>query len=155
MDRSGIEQILGSSEFFKGLEQNHIEKIAGVCQSETYEVGEYVFQQGDFGEHLYIIAQGQVFLELSRDLGDRTGRVLLGTLGKGRVMGCWSTLLGESHTLMSSATCQKPTTVVSLKGEELRNLMTENPEFGFHIMEKFCFLLRERIQAAYGALEKI
>ncbi len=155
MDCSAIAQILGSSEFFKGLDPNEIEKIASVCQTETYEVGEYVFQQGDFGEQLYIIAQGQVFLELSRDLGERTGRVLLDTLGKGRVLGCWSTLLGEPHNLMSSATCQKPTTAVSLKGEALRKLMLDNPKFGFHIMEKFCFLLRERIQAAYGALEKI
>jgi hypothetical protein len=33
-------------------------------------------------------------------------------------------------------------------------MMTKNTEFGFNLLEKLCFLLRDRIQAAYGALEK-
>jgi CRP-like cAMP-binding protein len=56
---------------------------------------------------------------------------------------------------MASATCQKPTTVIAIKGEDLRKMMIGNPELGFNIMERLCFLLRDRVQAAYGAMEKI
>ena len=42
-----------------------------------------------------------------------------------------------------------------MRGADLRNLMLSDKEFGFNIMEKFCFLLKDRIQAAYGALEKL
>jgi hypothetical protein len=56
---------------------------------------------------------------------------------------------------MSSAFCQKPTMVMAIKGSDLRRIMIGNTELGFKLMEKLCFLLRDRIQAAYGAMEKI
>ena len=54
-----------------------------------------------------------------------------------------------------SAICQKPTTILAIKGLDLRRIMIGNSELGFNIMERLCFLLRNRIQAAYGAMEKI
>jgi CRP-like cAMP-binding protein len=155
MQPSEIEQTLQSCEFFKGLGEEEIADIAGICRISTCDTGQHLFRQGDFGEHLYIIAEGQIYLERSRDLGTRKGSVVIETLGKGRVLGCWSTMLGEPHILMSSAVCQGPTTVLAVKGTELRNMMTDNTNFGFNIMEKLCFLLRDRIQAAYGAMERI
>ena len=147
-----MEQVLKSCEFFKSLGSSDISEITSLCQVKSYESGEYVFQQGDYGEHLYVIAQGSIHLERSVDLGGRKGSVLIEALGRGRVSGCWSTLLGMPHILMASATCQKPTTVIAIKGEDLRKMMIGNPELGFNIMERLCFLLRDRVQAAYGAM---
>lgn len=155
MDRTEIEDILQKSEFFKELEGDEIRRISDICQAEDYECGEYVFQQGDYGENIYVIVRGQVFLEVKTNIGARKGNVVISTLGKGRVLGCWSTLLDDAHILMSSAVCQKPTAVIAIKGEDLRKIMVENRELGFHILERLCFLLRDRIQCAYGALEKI
>ncbi len=155
MDNAQIEQVLRDCEFFKGLDASTVSRIAALCEADTYESGEYIFQQGDFGEHLHVIARGHVFLERSMDLGGRKGSVVIGTLGRGRVLGCWSTLLGEPHFLMSSATCQKPTTAIRLRGADLREIMVADRALGFHVLEKFCFLLRDRIQGAYGALERI
>ncbi len=153
--RSEIEKALAVSEFFKDLEKGDIEKIAGLCRMEEFNPGDAIFQQGDFGEHLYVIAEGRVFLERTATLGPRKGSVIIETLGKGRVLGCWSTLLGESHILMSSASCQQYTRVATFKGADLRMLMHDNSAMGFNLLERLCFLLRDRIQAAYGALEKI
>jgi CRP/FNR family cyclic AMP-dependent transcriptional regulator len=150
-----IEQTLRNSEFFKGFEQTELNDIAGICDIRNYATGEFVFEQGDFGEHLYIIVEGQVFLEHAMNIGTHKGKVVFATLGKGRVLGCWSTLLDEPHILMSSANCQKPTRVLVLKGADLRRMMTRNRELGFNILERLCFLLRDRIQAAMGAMEKI
>jgi len=155
MNRQEIEQILETCELFKGLEKTHIEQIAGLCTLKQFKSGEYVFCQGDFGEHLFIIIEGHIFLERSIDLGNRKGNVVIEALGKGRVLGCWSSLLGVSHILMSSATCQKPTKAAAIRGSDLKKMMTENSKFGFNILERLCFLLRDRIQSAYGAMEKI
>jgi CRP/FNR family cyclic AMP-dependent transcriptional regulator len=155
MDTSEIENILENCEFFKGLGRDEIKKMAGHCKLETYSTGESIFRQGDFGENLYVIAEGHVFLERSVDLAAKMGSVVTAILGSGRVLGCWSTLLGEPHNLMSSATCQKPAKVVSMKGIELREMMLANRELGFNVLEKLCFLLRDRMQGAYGVLERI
>ena len=155
MKRTEIENILEHCEFFRRLGKSDIAEITSLGQAKLYETGEYVFLQGDYGEHLYVIAEGRVSLERTLDLGSQKGSVVMEILGKGRVLGCWSTLLDMPHILMSSAACLKPTAIISLKGADLRAMMIRNPELGFNVMERLCFLLRDRIQAAYGAMEKI
>jgi CRP/FNR family cyclic AMP-dependent transcriptional regulator len=155
MESAEIEEVLASCELFKGLDQTEIRNIAKICQVNTYDKGALVYQQGDFGESIYIIANGQVVLERTIDMGSREGRVVIATLGRGRVFGCWSTLLDEAHIMMLRTFCQTPATILVLKGAELRKGMVSDPRFGFNVMERLCFLLRERIQSAYGAMEKM
>ena len=88
-------------------------------------------------------------------MGARKRSAVIGMLGKGRVLGSWSTLLGEPHNLMSSAVCRKPTAVLRIRGSELRRMMVSNPDLGFCLLERLCFLLRDRIQGAYGAMERL
>ena len=155
MKRSEIEQVLRESHFFKDLDEKMIRNIAALGEAVSLKGGEHVFSQGDFGERIYIVVDGYVLLERNTDLGMRKGRVVIDALGKGRFLGCWSSLLGEPHILMSTASCQKPTTVISIRGAELRKIMLSDFEIGFRVMERLCFQLRDRIQAAYGALEKV
>jgi CRP/FNR family cyclic AMP-dependent transcriptional regulator len=155
MDRSEIFEALESSEFFRGLDRKDIEKIAGLCRDETFQPGQVIFRQGDTGDRVYIIAEGQVTLERTVDLGTRKGNVVIGIIGKGRAFGCWSTLLGISHSFLSSASCQKPTKAVLFNGTEIRALMLSNPALGCSILERLCFFLRDRLQSVYGAMERI
>lgn len=150
-----IQSTLQSCGFLKNISPAHLATIAQFCSIDHYKAGTYVFRQGDFGEDLFIIADGYVFLERAMDIGSHKGSVVIDALGKGRTLGCWSSLLGEPHVLMSSASCQKDSTVVRLKGSQLRKCMEEDNPFGFFMLERLCFLLRERIQAAYGAMDKI
>ncbi len=155
MDSVLIEQTLAGCEIFKLLKPDEIKIIAGICRTMTFSAGEFVYQQGDFGEYLYVIAEGRVVLEKSMPIGSREGKVVIATLGRGRVFGCWSTLLGEPHILVLTTYCQNPTTLLAIKGRDLRNLMMQDAHFGFNVMERLCFLLRERIQSAYGAMDRI
>ena len=155
MESIEIEQALAGCELFKGLSQSEIQHIAGICRVASYEKEDLIYEQGDFGDHLYVIARGQVVLERSVDMGTRKGQIVIATLGKGRVFGCWSTLLNEPHIMMLRTYCHTPATILEVEGAKLRNLMTRDRRFGFRVMEKLCLLLRERIQSAYGAMEKI
>ena len=155
MEKNDMQAALAGCEFFQGLHEADIDKLLPICKERNYKSGEVVFMQGAEGDYLYVIVSGQVVLERSVDLGVRKGTVTIEALEKGRVLGCWSTLLGEQHILMSSAVCQKPTRLLALRGADLRYLMHSNKDLGFNVMEKVCFLLRDRVQAAYGALEKI
>jgi CRP/FNR family cyclic AMP-dependent transcriptional regulator len=155
MPKSEISDFLEKCELFSGLNRKEVEKIASLGHLESYKAGEHILNQGDFGENLYIIAEGLVVLERSIDLGTRSGNAVIGLLGKGRALGCWSTLLGEPHTLMSSARCRRPTKAVVLRGLDLREMMLGNLPLGFKVLERLCFILRDRIQGAYGAMENV
>ena len=155
MAKSEISDFLERCELFSGLNKNEVKKIAGLGHLETYEAGENILNQGDFGENLYIIAEGMVVLERAIDLGTRRGSAVIGILGRGRALGCWSTLLGEPHTYMSSAKCRKPTKAVVIKGQALREMMLGNLQLGFKVLERLCFILRDRIHGAFGAMENV
>lgn len=150
-----IGDILERCELFSGLTKKEIEKIASLASVETYKAGETILNQGDFGENLYIIEEGHVFIERAVDMGSRKGNAVISLLGKGRVLGCWSTLIGEPHNLMSSAVCRKPTKVVVISGQALREMMMSNSRLGLRIMERLCFMLRDRIRGLYGAMENV
>jgi len=155
MDVSEIVGVLENCELFRGLDKDEIEKIAQLGGVATYEAGDNILNQGDFGENLYIIAEGHVFLERAIDLGTRKGSAIITILGRGKALGCWSTLLGETHTLGSSAICRKPTKIIVIKGPALREMMLDDSQLGFKILERLCFILRNRIRGAYGAMENI
>jgi len=154
METHDIVAVLQESQFFSDLPIDDLRQVATLCREHTYDQGDTVFRQGEQGEHLYTIAEGLIHLERRVNLGSRQATVLIDTLGRGRTLGCWSALLGQAHLLMSSACVQKPTVVVALSGPALRQMMTQDPRFGFKIMERLSFLLRERIQAAYGAMDR-
>lgn len=155
MDQSEIYQALESSEFFGSLDKKDIEKIATLCREETFQPGQMIFRQGETGDGLYIIVEGQVALERTVDLGTRKGTVVIGILGRGRAFGCWSTLLDKPHSFLSSAVCQRPTKAVFFSGNEVRALMVSNAALGFCVLERLCFFLRDRIQSVYGAMERL
>ena len=155
MDRSEIQSILKNCELFEEFEEQDLAGIADLCRVKIYKTGEDVFRQGDFGENLYIIVDGRVVLERAIDLGTRKGSVVIKMLRKGMLFGCWSALLDDPQNFMSSAFCEKPTSALVLKGSDLRTMMNNDAEFGFKVLQRLCFLLRDRIQSAYGAMEKI
>jgi signal-transduction protein with cAMP-binding, CBS, and nucleotidyltransferase domain len=154
MKSDEIIQFLQNSRFFGNLAHGSICKVASLCREAAFATGESVFKQGDSGEHLYIIVEGQVHLERTINMGNRKGSLVIDTLGKGRTLGCWSAVLGEPHALMSTATCQNPTVLLMINGCDLRQMMMEKSSFGFEMMERLCFLLRDRLQAAYGAMDR-
>ena len=155
MDRSEIIHLLESCEFFQGFHKDDIQGLADLCRTEAHGAGDRIFRQDELGDEIYIVAEGHIFLERSVDLGTRKGSAVIGVLSKGRVFGCWSTILDETHSIMSSAVCRKPAKVLVIKGTDLRQLMTENKEFGFNVLERLCFLLRDRLKGAYDAMESI
>ena len=155
MNNGEVLNTLEDCELFQGLDREQIEQIAGLASVKECDAGESIFRQGDFGGELYVIAEGHVALERSIDVGARKGSAKIGVLGKGRTLGCWGTLLGVPHTLLSSATCVKPSKIITIQGQALRQIMLRDPLLGFRVMERICSILRERLQGAYGAMERI
>ena len=152
MDISEIIQTLQQCDLFGTLTEEQLRSIADLCGIETYEAGDAIFMQGEYGGKLYLIVEGQVVLQRVTSLGDREATVTVGFLGKGRVMG-WSALLCAPVGRTATATCQKPAQVISLEGESLRVVLEKEPEMGFKVMERLAYVLGDRLQTAYTAMD--
>ena len=52
--------ILRSVELFLGLNREQLQKVAEISSEKTFQMGDTVIQQGEFGNQLYIVEKGQV-----------------------------------------------------------------------------------------------
>jgi len=153
---SEIIEGLRTCELFALLNEKEIQiltgSLANACATEEYKAGDHIFEQGEHSARLYIIADGQVLLQRSRNIGERTAMWPLGLLGKGRAMG-WSALLYGPRYVTASAICQKPTRVVFIEGSSLRSVLEEQPGIGFKVMDRLACMLGDRLRAAYNTME--
>jgi len=152
---SDILPVLLKCELLVILSKEEINPIISLCHTEQYRPGEAIFHQGEQGNKIYIIKEGQVSLERSVDLGDRKAQLRIAILGLGRALGSWLALLGESHCLMSSALCTRKTEVIAIEGSALREELWKNLPAGFKVMERLAYVLRDRLRGVYGAMEKL
>jgi CRP/FNR family cyclic AMP-dependent transcriptional regulator len=84
MEKPDMQATLQSCRFLKNISPAHLDTISGFCSVDHYEAGTYIFRQGDFGEDLFIIIEGYVFLERAMDIGSHKGSVVIDALGKGK-----------------------------------------------------------------------
>ena len=156
MVSSEIIEGLRTSELFALLNEEEmqilIDSLATALETETYEAGDRIFEEGEHSARLYMISDGQVLLQRSRNIGDRKATWPLGLLGKGRAMG-WSALLYGPRYVTASAICQKPTQVISIEGTSLRSVLEKQPGIGLKVMDRLACMLGERLRAAYNTME--
>ena len=152
MSSSEIIEVLKRCELFSMVSEEDIALIATLCEIEHYDTGDTVFAQGEFGRKMYLVAEGQIALLRSLNLGERRGTTTIDLLGRGRGMG-WSSLMCEPCNVSASAVCQKPTSLVALEGAALRAMLESKPALGFIVMDRLVHVLGHRLRAAYGIMD--
>ncbi len=152
MVSSEIVDALRRCELFSGVDQEDVEQIATLCRIEEFNAGDTVIAQGEFGRRIYLIAEGQVALMRSVNLGGRQGSMTIDLLGKGRGLG-WSSILCDPCSVSASAMCQKQTTLISLAGTDLRDMLEDRTDLGYKVMDRLAQVLGNRLRAAYGAMD--
>lgn len=152
MAPTDIIETLHRCELFSTVAPEDLKRIAELCSIETIPAGEAVTAQGEFSQRLFLIAEGQVALLRTVNLGGRPATTTIEILGKGRGFGCAS-LTCDPCSVTASAVCQKPTTLIAISGSALRNLLDANPDIGYRVMERLAQILVNRLRAAYGAMD--
>lgn len=136
--RSAVENLilLKSVSIFSGTPDQVLYDIADQLKVLKYLAGEPVFQKGDPGSCMYIIAEGQVRVHD----GDRT----LNMLGKQDVFGEMAALDPEPRS--ASVMAVEDTTLFQLDQSALFNLMALRPEFARGIIIILTRRLRDRMR---------
>jgi len=156
MASSEIVEGLRACEMFASLSEEETQQLtaslANEYQVEAYNAGDTIFTQGEHLARFYIIVEGQVLVQRSVNLGNRTAMWPIGLLRKGGIMG-WSALLYGPRDVKASATCQKPTRVISMEGTTLRSVLGKEAGIGFKVIEQLACILGNRLRTAIGTME--
>ena len=159
METDEVIETLKSCQLLSELSDAEISRIASRSHIEDYLAGEAIYHQGDRGQKLFVLSQGQVSLNRRFALSEqRTAEktVYVARSGLRRdVLGCWCALVGQPHEQMCSAICDRPTKVVSIPCTDLREVLVQDPQLGMKVIAKIVVMLRERIEFSYGVMEHL
>jgi CRP-like cAMP-binding protein len=125
---------------FADLKPEVRDRITGMGKMFRLAPGDWLFEQDDYADFLYVIQTGQISLVLKfRDeLMDK-----LPSLGPGEIIG-WSAIV-PSHTYKLGAVAEEETILVGFHGENLLNIMESDCEAGYLILKQISELIGDRL----------
>ncbi len=128
--------------FFEGMEDAHIELIAGCAKNVRFDAGGFVFRLGDDADTFFILRRGRVALEAP---GPKEESRRIMTLDEHDVLG-WSWLF-PPHRWFFDARALEMTRALALDGKCLRAKCEADHHLGYELMKRFSALVVERLQA--------
>jgi hypothetical protein len=128
---------------FSNLSLEQLEAIEKLTHEEPYVEGERVVREGDPGENLYLVVEGELGVWRGHG-GDQPQR--LNTLGPGSYFGEMSILDHRPRSASVVTSCASRLLV--LEGGRLRELILDQPEIAFEIFR----VLTARVRAAEARL---
>lgn len=108
--------------------------LARLSSYQSLAAGEYLFEQGSFGDALFIVVQGRLKVE-------RDGR-LLATLDPGEVVGELAVLDWQPRS--ATVVADQPARVLRVERNDLIDLLQDEPE----LLHALIRLLSRRIRAS-------
>jgi len=138
-------EILRFFPLFAQQDDYMLKEIAMLSQEKTLEEGEWLFEQDDPAFWFYLVLEGGISLTLIlyRN-GDGAHIERMGSLCRGEILG-WSSLVSPYiYTLGAQAT--KKSKLVEIEAAGFRELLDDNPRFGYYIMKNIAEVISERLK---------
>lgn len=130
-------EVLQGTPLFRKLDAKRLRVVAMMGHTLTFPTGERVFEEGEEGEHAFVILEGSVDV-LIRVNGDNE-RVT--TLRAGEIFGEIAALTGQMRT--TSIEARESPTVLQLDRATILNLMREFPDIALELITILANRLRD------------
>lgn len=145
---SSFVSILRQADIFYELTATQLELIASVCEEKKYAHGDLIFAEGTAGKELYVIASGQVDIELDSSLvgkGEQGKRHVVATLARGQSFGEIA-LVDEGIRSAGARTSAHDTRLVIIPRDKLMLLCDTYPQLGYRLMRNLAQDLAMKIR---------
>lgn len=142
-----VTDLLKNAPLFKDLDDAELAEIAALCKEERFESGAYVFREGEPGNRLYLIADGEV--RISRDVPG-SGEEALAVLKKGALFGEMSVFdrSERSTHAISNGGCR----LLSVSRPDFEMLLDFNRELAYKVLWAVVRLLSTRLRQTNDSL---
>lgn len=142
MPHQTLARALTEHPFARDFDSSQIESLAECGRNCTLAAGEYLWRQGQRGDHCYLIRSGEVALEIHIP---HQGPLRIETVGPGEVLG-WSWLV-PPYRWQFDARALSPVLAFVLDGDCLRKKLESDPGLGYQVLKRFTPIIAERLQA--------
>jgi CRP-like cAMP-binding protein len=137
--------VLKKYDFFRGLADTHLQKLASIATEESHAAGTQVYNIGDPAKKLYAVEEGKLVLVVDSYMGpDRPAMPAnVDFVAKGEVMG-WSALV-EPNLYTLRALCIEKAKLIALDAVALRKMVNDDPILGVKIMQSVAKVIAVRL----------
>lgn len=127
---------------FSNLNQKELKILLGHSTDEFYDKNSVLFEEGDFGETVFLITAGKVRIT-TRAASDRTK--ILGVLGEGDFLGEMAIIEGEYRS--ATAIAHEDVQTITISKNDFLDFVVSRPELSLKIMKSLCGRIREANEA--------
>jgi CRP-like cAMP-binding protein len=117
-------------------------QLASLATSKIFLPGSCIFQEGDHERYVYVVAEGQVILDIKVP---SIGVVRVHQIGPGELLG-WSPILGRGW-MTATARALTPCRLIAFDAEQLRALAECETRFGMEFFRSMASALADRLRA--------
>jgi CRP/FNR family cyclic AMP-dependent transcriptional regulator len=139
--------LLRNVAIFKDLDDSELGQIAEVCKEEKFVSGEYIFREGESGNRLYLIVDGEV--RISRDVPG-SGEEALAVLKRGSLFGEMAVF--DRTERSTHAISNGGTTVLTISRPDFEMLLDFNREMAYKVLWSVTRLLSARLRSTNDSL---
>jgi CRP/FNR family cyclic AMP-dependent transcriptional regulator len=144
---TGIAPLLRTVPLFKDLDDAELAEVAEVCRRETFVSGEYIFREGESGNRLYVITEGEV--RISRDVPG-SGEEALAILKPGALFGEMAVF--DRTERSTHAISNGGTTVFTITRADFEMLLDFNRDLALKVLWSVTRLLSSRLRNTNDSL---
>lgn len=140
--------VLRQTDIFFELTNTQLELIASLCAERHYLAGDYIFEENTPGDELYVIANGEVEIQVNPALLGRDkhgGPQTIATLRRGQSFGEIA-LVDEGLRSASARCAQQDTRLLVIPREKLMLLCDTYPQLGYRLMRNLAADLAMKIR---------
>jgi CRP/FNR family cyclic AMP-dependent transcriptional regulator len=140
--------VLKQADIFYELTTTQLELIASVCEERHYQTGDIIIAENSVGEELYVIANGEVEIQVDSALitgGQSTGLRTIATLRRGQSFGEVA-LVDEGRRSAAARCAQHDTHLIVIPRDKLMLLCDTYPQLGYRLMRNLAADLAMKIR---------
>ncbi|HTE47109.1 MAG TPA: cyclic nucleotide-binding domain-containing protein [Gemmatimonadaceae bacterium] len=144
---AAVSELLKKVAIFKSLDDDELAQLADVCKEEKFVSGEYIFREGEHGNRLYLIVDGDV--RISRDVPG-SGEEALAILKPGALFGEMAVF--DRTERSTDAISNGGTTALTISRADFELLLDLNRELAYKILWACVRLLSSRLRNTNDSL---
>jgi GNAT superfamily N-acetyltransferase len=133
-----IAQAVQEVPLFLGLNEEQINRLAGVCTVRAFDPGQVIFHEGTADKEMYVLLGGEASISRSRAV------VPVDKVGAGECLGEISLLTGLSHS--ATATAYTPVEAAVLSHQDLAELVRQRPDIGVVLYKNLALGLGQKLR---------
>ncbi len=143
------EPLISQVPLFAKLPSEEHAYLAATLRQVTYPSGALLFREGDYGEHFYIVLEGE--LEIIKAMGTAS-ELMLDARGSGEFVGEMS-MFNRDNVRTASVRARGSTQLLEMRHGEFDALMHRHPDLAYEIVRVLCTRLRDANNATIRDLQ--